>query len=76
MSNNRFRIWIRLSQKKMTIIPQGQITLSYVQLMAGLASLTLFISATVPMLSQFIPSDLLLNLPTLVKDDDSNTDDN
>lgn len=60
-----------LSKKEVTIIPQGQITISYLQLIAGVLCVILFLSTGMPMLSQFIPSDLLESLPTSVKNEDS-----
>ncbi|WP_035799660.1 hypothetical protein [Crocosphaera chwakensis] len=69
-NNKIFRLLVILSKKGVTIIPQGQITISYLQLIAGILSVILFLSTGMPMLSQFIPSDFLEILPTSVKNDD------
>ncbi len=71
-----FRLGLILSQKEVTIIPQGKITISYAKLIAGFLSLTLLLSTAMPILSHFIPSDLLQNSPTPVKNHDSKTDKN
>ncbi len=65
-----FRLGVILSQKEVTIIPQGQITISYAQLIAGIFSLTVLLSTGVPILSNFIPFNLIESSPATVKDYD------
>ena len=71
-----FRLGLILSQQEVTIIPRGQITISYAKLITGLLSLTLLLSTAMPILSHFIPSDLRQGSPTPVKNHDSKTDKN
>ncbi len=67
-----FRIGLIFSKQGVVILPQGKLSLSYTQVIALLASVIVFFSTAMPILSQFIPSNLPLNSPIIIEENKPN----
>ncbi len=63
-----FRIGLIFSKQGVVILPQGKLSLSYPQMIALFASVTLFLFTGRPILSQFISPNLPSNPPITIEE--------